>query len=1170
MSAHVISATGSLTGVTGTYGTASASENFSVSGTNMTAGILVTPPAGFEVSKDNTTFASTVTIGAAGTIASTPVYVRLVADDPAGVRSGNIVLSSTGATSINVATGSSTVNKAALKVTADNQSSTYGQALPALTVSYTGFTNGDNHASLTTAATASTTATAASPAGCLATINASGAVDPNYTITYTAGTLTISKAPLTITANNQSSNQGQAIPALTVSYNGFTNGDTQASLTTAATASTMATASSPVGMYPITASGAIDPNYTISYVAGTLTINPALPVLTVTALNQNTIYGQALPALTVSYSGFVNGDTQASLTTAPTASIMATAASPAGTYPITAAGAVDPNYTIKYVAGTLTIGKAPLTITALNQTATHGQPLPALTVSYNGFTNGDTQASLTTLPTAGTTATPSSPVGNYAITASGGVDPNYAITYMPGTLTMTIGFSYSNPQTYTAGTAITALTPASSGVAAPGYNSTPATIGSGFSDPYGVAVDAAGNVYIAQELGGTVTEIPVGGASPFVIGSGFSAPYGVASDAAGNVYVADPGNSTIKKIPLGGGTPITLGSGFVTPLGVAVDAAGNVYIADAGNNLVKEIPVGSNTPITIGGVVFSSPSAIAVDAAGNVYVADAGNNQLKKIPVSSNTTQVILASGLNNPQGIAVDAAGNVYVGNRGSNVVQMLPAGSSSLVTIGSGFSIPVGVAVDGAGNVFVGVLQNDAVKKINPVGGYYITPFLPAGLSFNSTTGVISGTATVGSPAANYSVTAYNGTASSTATLNIKVNALTISYSGPKTYTAGTAITALSPAGSGVAAIGNVRVNEVSVGSGFNGPEGVATDAAGNIYVAEAGTNTIKKIPVGSGIPVIIATGFNLPTGITVDASGNVYVADAGNNAVKKVPFTGGVYGTPVALGSGFSNPQSVAVDAAGNVFVSDLGHLAIKKVPAGSNTPATYAIAFSSPGQIAFDAAGNLFVSDPGSGNLFRIPAGGGDPVSFSSIAKPAGLAIDAAGDVYVTDQGTDALYRVPAAGGIANVVVSGFSLPVGVAMDGAGNIYMADNVSGSVSKIAPAGGYFISPALPAGLSFNSSTGAISGTPTASSPATIYTITAYNTFGSNLATLSIAVNLPALPTISYSSPQAYAISTTIPALATLQSSGVYAPVIWQLRYDNGGIGLHYPLWCWGRQHW
>jgi hypothetical protein len=181
-------------------------------------------------------------------------------------------------------------------------------------------------------------------------------VDGNYTIGYVAGTLTVNPVGLTITADNQSKGYGAVLPGLTVSYSGFVNGDTAASLTAAPTVATTGTASSPVGNYPITASGAVDGNYTIGYVAGTLAVNPV--GLTITAKDQSKAYGAALPGLMVSYSGFVNGDTAASLTVAPTVTTTGTASSPAGSYPITASGAVDANYTISYVAGTLTITQA--------------------------------------------------------------------------------------------------------------------------------------------------------------------------------------------------------------------------------------------------------------------------------------------------------------------------------------------------------------------------------------------------------------------------------------------------------------------------------------------------------------------------------------------------------------------------------------------------------------------------------------------------------------------------------------------------------------------------------------------------------------------------------------------------------------------------------------------
>ena len=371
------------------------------------------------------------------TLATTATTSSHVSGNPYAITASGAVDSDY---SITYVAGSLTVTAVPLSITANNQTKVYGAALPTLTASYSGFVNGDTAASLTTQPTLTTTATTSSHvSGSPFTITASAAVDTDYTITYVAGSLTVTPAPLSITANNLTKAYAAALPTLTATYTGLVNGDTSANLTTLPTLVTTATASSPVGTYPITASGAFDSDYSISYVAGTMTIANA--VLTITANNQTKVYGAALPTLTVSYAGFVNGDTPASLTTQPTVGTTATASShvSGSPYTITASGAVDPNYTIAYVAGSLTVTAAGLTITANNQTKVYGAALPTLTATYSGFVNGDTSASLTTQPTLATTATTSSHVsGNpYTITASGAVDSDYTIGYASGTLTIT-------------------------------------------------------------------------------------------------------------------------------------------------------------------------------------------------------------------------------------------------------------------------------------------------------------------------------------------------------------------------------------------------------------------------------------------------------------------------------------------------------------------------------------------------------------------------------------------------------------------------------------------------------------------------------------------------------------------------------------------------------------
>ena len=342
---------------------------------------------------------------------------------------------------ISYAAGDLTVNPAALTITANGQTITYGTTVPTTTASYTGFVNGDTSASLTTAPTLASSKSGVQNAGTYTgNYTASGAVDSNYTISYAAGDLTVNPAALTITANGQTITYGATVPTTTASYTGFVNGDTSASLTTQPTLASSKSGVQNAGTYTgdYTASGAVDSNYTISYAAGNLVVNPA--ALTITAQGQTITYGTTVPTTTASYTGFVNGETSASLTTQPTLASSHSGVQNAGTYTgnYTASGAVDTNYTISYVAGTLVVNPAALTITANGQTITYGATVPTTTASYTGFVNGETSANLTTQPTLASSHSGVQNAGTYTgnYTASGAVDTNYTISYVAGDLTV--------------------------------------------------------------------------------------------------------------------------------------------------------------------------------------------------------------------------------------------------------------------------------------------------------------------------------------------------------------------------------------------------------------------------------------------------------------------------------------------------------------------------------------------------------------------------------------------------------------------------------------------------------------------------------------------------------------------------------------------------------------
>lgn len=195
-------------------------------------------------------------------------------------------------------------------------------------------------------------ATTTSPVGTYPIVIAAGSVT-NDRVTYVNGTLTVEPAPLSVHAANAAREYGETNPSLTLTYEGFRNGETSAVLTSVPTVATEATATSPVGSYPIVVSGGAAQNYTLSYTEGTLTVTQA--ELTASVGDYEREEGEENPVFVIAYSGFRNGEDASVLTAVPVAATEATATSPAGTYAITVSGGAAQNYTFRYVNGTLTV-----------------------------------------------------------------------------------------------------------------------------------------------------------------------------------------------------------------------------------------------------------------------------------------------------------------------------------------------------------------------------------------------------------------------------------------------------------------------------------------------------------------------------------------------------------------------------------------------------------------------------------------------------------------------------------------------------------------------------------------------------------------------------------------------------------------------------------------------
>ena len=345
----------------------------------------------------------------------------------------DIVVSGAAATNYDITyvKGTLTITQAdPVTVVAKSYSRQYGEANPAFEYTSSG-------AALSGTPSLTCAATATSPVGDYPIVIAKGTVT-NYNDTYVNGKLTITKAPLTITAKNFVIKQGEALPTFEIEYSGFKNNETFSVLTTQPTITCSASSSSAPGTYDIVVSGADAANYSITYVKGTLTITQADEVV-VAAYSFVRLYGEANPT----FGYFTFG---AALSGEPSIACEATATSPVDEYDIVPSKGTITNYNVTYVNGELMILKAPLTITAKNYTIKQGEALPTFEVEYSGFKNDETKAVLATQPTISCSATSASAPGTYDIVVSGADATNYDITYVKGTLTIT----QADPVTITA------------------------------------------------------------------------------------------------------------------------------------------------------------------------------------------------------------------------------------------------------------------------------------------------------------------------------------------------------------------------------------------------------------------------------------------------------------------------------------------------------------------------------------------------------------------------------------------------------------------------------------------------------------------------------------------------------------------------------------------------
>ncbi|MGZ4088229.1 MAG: NHL domain-containing protein, partial [Bacteroidia bacterium] len=659
--------------------------------------------------------------------------------------------------------------------------------------------------------------------------------------------------------------------------------------------------------------------------------------------------------------------------------------------------------------------------------------------------------------------------------------------------------------------------------------------GSQLNSPYGVAVDTAGNVYIADQQNHRIRKITKStGNTSTIAGNGtggfggdggpatsakLNLPTGVAVDKAGNVYIADQGNNRIRKVSVSTGNISTLAgataSGYTgdggpataatlnTPYAICLDTAGNIYIGDVGNSAIRRITKSTGNISTVAGngtygysgdggaatfAKLGSPRSVFVDAPGNIFISDANNDVIRKVTASSGIISTIAGTGatgytgdggpataakLCSPVGISADASGNVFFTENCSNAIRKITASTGKISTIcGNGtlgfagdfgqataalLNVPAGICTDAAGNIFIGDNGNNRVRMITASSGV-ITTFAGA------TQGGYSG----------------DGTSASLSELN--------------------------------------------------DPQAVAIDTAGNIYIAEWKNNCIRKITKstgfistvagngtggfsGDGGPATLAQLYS-PTGVAVDKAGNIYISDDNNYRIRKVTKATGIISTIAGTGSGgmggdggpavsaqVKDPYGMCLDTAGNLYFADNGNHAVRKISkatgnittvagngtsgySGNGGAATLAT-LNQPTSVFVDGSNNVFIADAGNHVIRKINgstglistfagtglsgiSGDSLPATSAKMNRPTGVCADAAGNVYISDANASVIRIVRATDGTIYTLsgkrnISGyagdggipanalFNNPYMICLDKPGQLYIVDELNNRLRRM-----------------------------------------------------------------------------------------------------------------------
>jgi len=607
-----------------------------------------------------------------------------------------------------------------------------------------------------------------------------------------------------------------------------------------------------------------------------------------------------------------------------------------------------------------------------------------------------------------------------------------------------------------------------------------------------ITVDGSGNVYLGDTGDAEIYFIPF-------VNNGY--PAGASRTVLTGVpcaaFPVPATQTTACRVPLN--YPSSIGYyGQAADLGL--DAAGDLFVLFKytgggslypGKDVLVEFAASSGNATVIDGTLQNDASGeIAVNAAGDVFVETYGSVVEY---AHTNYAGPIGIPNLNGPDGVSVDANGNLFITNNSSNDILEypytngtygLPSSTQLIVSnqLATGYSSDAsnGVAIDGFGKITMSGNYPNSISTLTT--GHLAFGSTPIATSSGALTldlafsnAVTFGHFTVTGPFALSTAALPTGDAACAAQAyavggNCSVNLI---YSPTVAGTQlgeivaydnqGNILGTAALSGSGTAPVLNVDPGtDVTLGSGFQDPAGIATDVAGNIYVADSATGTIYKTAAGTPAATAVATGFNAPSGLAVDGQGNLYVADSGNSQLVEVPYlpASSTYGPHAVLLTGLSGPSGLALDAIGNLYVADSNNARVLRLASSGNLPigtivTTFSGGWTRPVAVAVDSTnGFVYVADAGAGTVVQVnPTTTTATAVLSSLVSASGIAVDSSGSLYAVDSGAQSIQRLPFIGGGLNqnfetTLSAIVANPNQIATDGSGNLYVSDATHATV--------------------------------------------------------------------------------------------------------------------------